>query len=125
MMTPWARRRELGNISCVGQPISCLVSHESGSSADPYIFLDKKSIRLELLKSYSLEIIHLMRSPPKIFYSSNFYIPCTNICSHPANAHIPCGFQAMQAGEAHGICALAVPVFQIADTRWQRLRLSG
>lgn len=26
---------------------------------------------------------------------------------HPASAHIPCGFPARQAEEAHGICALA------------------
>jgi hypothetical protein len=29
---------------------------------------------------------------------------------HASNAHIPCGFQASVLGEAHGICAVALPV---------------
>ncbi|MDO8653613.1 MAG: hypothetical protein Q7R66_15635 [Undibacterium sp.] len=30
--------------------------------------------------------------------------------------HIPCGLQARPAGEAHGICALGMPVFHFRNT---------
>ncbi len=58
-----------------------------------------------------------MRSPPKylfrqLLYSQHKHLP-------PSNAHIPCGLQANMPEEAHGICALAVPAFQITETSWQ------